>query len=446
MRPNDRPSAALAAAARRARRRRVRRGSDKAGGESKPDATVLTFANGNDDARSLEPFAAAVERLSGGSLRIEFKNAWRGGSRTTRTASSATSGRRQGRPRLGGIAGLRRRRRAVVRRAARAAADRQLSAPAQGAREPARRGDARRARAARPRRHRHPPRSDAQAARRRAPRAPRGLSTARRSRSSARRWPSRRCARSAHAPSEIPSAGDIDALRRHRAAGRLDRRQRVRQGRHLPRRQREPVAAPGRRCSPTARRSTGSTTASAARLRDAARAALPATSAQEQADDEEGAAILCRSGAKFVTAGDADLVALRRAVQPVYDWLERHAQTKAAIGQIRAMRSESHHPRPRPSAPRRAGARPDGHADRRRLPLGHHARAAQQHAGLRPGREQPEQRRALPHGAARRTLPHQRLVRRRRPGGQLLARRRRADVPLERRGRFSYSGTCTAAC
>ena len=54
-------------------------GSDKAGGESKPDATVLTLANGNDDSHSLEPFAAAVERLSGGSLRIQFKNSWREG-------------------------------------------------------------------------------------------------------------------------------------------------------------------------------------------------------------------------------------------------------------------------------------------------------------------------------------------------------------------------------
>ena len=54
-------------------------GSDKAGGERKPAATVLMLANGNDDAWNLEPFAAAVERLSGGSLRIEFRDSWRRG-------------------------------------------------------------------------------------------------------------------------------------------------------------------------------------------------------------------------------------------------------------------------------------------------------------------------------------------------------------------------------
>ena len=43
----------------------------------------------------------------------------------------------------------------------------------------------------------------------------------------------------------------------------------------------------------------------------------------------------------FVTAATADLAALRRAVQPVYDHLQRDAQTKAAIEQIHAMRSRA---------------------------------------------------------------------------------------------------------
>jgi len=53
--------------------------SDKAGGKNAPKATVLTLANGNHDSRNLEPFAAAVERLSKGTLRIRFQNRWRDG-------------------------------------------------------------------------------------------------------------------------------------------------------------------------------------------------------------------------------------------------------------------------------------------------------------------------------------------------------------------------------
>ena len=76
-------------------------------------------------------------------------------------------------------------------------------------------------------------------------------------------------------------------------------------------------------------------------LHDAARVALPATLAIQQAEETEGAGNLCRRGVHFVTAGKADLAALRRAVQPVYDQLERDAQTKAAIEQIQAMRSQA---------------------------------------------------------------------------------------------------------
>lgn len=78
-----------------------------------------------------------------------------------------------------------------------------------------------------------------------------------------------------------------------------------------------------------------------AALRDAARAALPATLTAEQANEQEGAGSLCRRGVTFVTASNANLAALRRAVQPVYDQLERDAKTKAAIDQIRTMRSET---------------------------------------------------------------------------------------------------------
>ena len=76
-------------------------------------------------------------------------------------------------------------------------------------------------------------------------------------------------------------------------------------------------------------------------LSGAARAALPATLALEQNDDQEASAILCRRGLRFETAAAADLAALRRAVQPVYDRLDRDAQTKAAIARIRALRADA---------------------------------------------------------------------------------------------------------
>jgi TRAP-type C4-dicarboxylate transport system substrate-binding protein len=75
-----------------------------------------------------------------------------------------------------------------------------------------------------------------------------------------------------------------------------------------------------------------------AALRGAARAALPATQSLVEKGDAEGARILCVRRVKFLTAGDADLAALRRAVQPVYDRLERRAPTKAAIARIRSLR------------------------------------------------------------------------------------------------------------
>lgn len=52
---------------------------DKAGGAPKHKVQVLTMANGDQRPEALKPFAAAVRRLSGGTLRIEFKNGWRKG-------------------------------------------------------------------------------------------------------------------------------------------------------------------------------------------------------------------------------------------------------------------------------------------------------------------------------------------------------------------------------
>jgi TRAP-type C4-dicarboxylate transport system substrate-binding protein len=53
--------------------------SDRAGGERRADAVVLTLANHEDSSLDLDEFALAVRRVSQGSLRIEFKNRWREG-------------------------------------------------------------------------------------------------------------------------------------------------------------------------------------------------------------------------------------------------------------------------------------------------------------------------------------------------------------------------------
>lgn len=53
--------------------------SDKAGGEERPDAVVLTLANHEPDVIDLDEFAREVARESNGSVRIEFKHRWREG-------------------------------------------------------------------------------------------------------------------------------------------------------------------------------------------------------------------------------------------------------------------------------------------------------------------------------------------------------------------------------
>src|SRR5687768_17005545 len=55
--------------------------SDKAGGKTRPDVTTLVLANGNGESDELKPFADAVARLSAGTLRIRFEDAWRNGER-----------------------------------------------------------------------------------------------------------------------------------------------------------------------------------------------------------------------------------------------------------------------------------------------------------------------------------------------------------------------------
>jgi len=69
-------------------------------------------------------------------------------------------------------------------------------------------------------------------------------------------------------------------------------------------------------------------------LRDASRAAIPKTLADIEGGEAEFAAISCRRGVQFETASRQDLVALRAAVQPVYEQLDRDPLTKRLIAAI----------------------------------------------------------------------------------------------------------------
>jgi TRAP-type C4-dicarboxylate transport system substrate-binding protein len=90
-------------------------------------------------------------------------------------------------------------------------------------------------------------------------------------------------------------------------------------------------------------------------LTGAAQAVLAPMLALQEREDADGAAVLCRRGVTFETADKADLAALRRAVQPVYDRLDRRPQTKAAIAQIEALRADAGTP-PAPSCTGKAAA------------------------------------------------------------------------------------------
>ncbi len=53
-------------------------GDDRAGGKPEPTALTLTMANGGHRPEELQPFADEVARLSGGKMRIEFRDRWLG--------------------------------------------------------------------------------------------------------------------------------------------------------------------------------------------------------------------------------------------------------------------------------------------------------------------------------------------------------------------------------
>jgi hypothetical protein len=85
-------------------------------------------------------------------------------------------------------------------------------------------------------------------------------------------------------------------------------------------------------------------------LAQAATGDLAAETNVVRANERTDTAILCRRGQlRFPTASPADVAALRRAVQPVYDQLERDPQTRRYMGQIEAMR-KGISPEPAPAA------------------------------------------------------------------------------------------------
>jgi TRAP-type transport system periplasmic protein len=79
------------------------------------------------------------------------------------------------------------------------------------------------------------------------------------------------------------------------------------------------------------------TPAQRAILRQAVTADLAAETQVVRDNEQTDTAILCRRGVRFLTATPADLAALRRAVQPVYQQLERDPKTRGYIQQIEAM-------------------------------------------------------------------------------------------------------------
>jgi TRAP-type C4-dicarboxylate transport system substrate-binding protein len=67
----------------------------------------------------------------------------------------------------------------------------------------------------------------------------------------------------------------------------------------------------------------------------------PQLEAMQNLNNRDAARILCQRGLRFVHASHQQLAALRRAVQPVYDQLERNAQTRSLLQRIQAMKHET---------------------------------------------------------------------------------------------------------
>jgi TRAP-type C4-dicarboxylate transport system substrate-binding protein len=73
-------------------------------------------------------------------------------------------------------------------------------------------------------------------------------------------------------------------------------------------------------------------------LREALRNALSETLAAGRSRERDAAAVLCRRGLRFVVATPADMSSLREALAPVYQKLERDDQTRSFITRIGKLR------------------------------------------------------------------------------------------------------------
>ena len=76
-------------------------------------------------------------------------------------------------------------------------------------------------------------------------------------------------------------------------------------------------------------------------LREAVRNAIPKTLAATRSRERDAAAVLCRRGLSFVVANQAEVSTLREALAPVYRELERDDQTRAFIARIAKLRQAS---------------------------------------------------------------------------------------------------------
>jgi TRAP-type C4-dicarboxylate transport system substrate-binding protein len=75
-------------------------------------------------------------------------------------------------------------------------------------------------------------------------------------------------------------------------------------------------------------------------LRQAAAAALPAALDDSRADDDDAAPALCREGMTLAVASESDLAELRAALQPLYEELDADPEAKAHLDAILDLKAE----------------------------------------------------------------------------------------------------------
>jgi TRAP-type C4-dicarboxylate transport system substrate-binding protein len=75
-------------------------------------------------------------------------------------------------------------------------------------------------------------------------------------------------------------------------------------------------------------------------LRDAAAAAIPKALEASRAEDEEAAALLCKRGMTFATASESDVAELRTALEPVHAELAADQESKSYVDDITSLKTE----------------------------------------------------------------------------------------------------------